>query len=121
MKGKTFHMASTTFSAKERSASRAAAAAPLSKLEVAGAAVALFALCLLLPYSGDDWTWGGQAAFTRLNSGFANYNGRYLGNLLIIPLSRFYILRLATVYMMQRICRNLGLAFLPPTHEAGRA
>ncbi len=68
-------------------------AIPLSKIEVAGVIVVLFALCLLFPYSGDDWTWGSQAAFDRLNSGFENYNGRYAGNLLIILLSRFYILR----------------------------
>ena len=67
--------------------------ASLSKIEVAGAVVVLFLLCLLFPYSGDDWTWAGQAALDRLSSGFENYNGRYAGNLLIILLSRFYILR----------------------------
>lgn len=37
------------------------------------------ALCWLFPYTGDDWAWGSQIGIERLKSGFANYNGRYVG------------------------------------------
>ena len=59
------------------------------------AAVFLFlcVLCYLFPYSGDDWAWGSQYGLERLTSFFAEYNGRYSGNLLIIALSRLRPLR----------------------------
>lgn len=41
-----------------------------------------------LPFSGDDWTWGSDLAIERLMSGFDGYNGRYLGNFLIIIFMR---------------------------------
>ena len=55
--------------------------------------VALFCLCLSFPYTGDDWAWGSSIGIERLTSLFANYNGRYFGNLLVLLLTRNIILR----------------------------
>lgn len=50
---------------------------------------ALFAvLAYLFPYSGDDWGWGSQIGIERLEGWFADYNGRYAGNLLVMALTR---------------------------------
>ena len=45
-------------------------------------------LNLFFPRSGDDWAWGSKIGIDRLNSFFADYNGRYAGNLLVIALTR---------------------------------
>ncbi len=45
-------------------------------------------LSSLFPYTGDDWAWGSNIGITRLENFFENYNGRYLGNLLILSISR---------------------------------
>lgn len=55
--------------------------------------LALLGLCLLFPYTGDDWAWGSSIGTDRLAAGFANYNGRYLGNLIVLVLTRNYVLR----------------------------
>ncbi|WEG12193.1 DUF6056 family protein [Pullulanibacillus sp. KACC 23026] len=36
----------------------------------------------------DDWTWGSSVGWERMQHGFSNYNGRYLGNLLEILITR---------------------------------
>ena len=57
-------------------------------------AAAFFALFYyFLPLSGDDWAWGSQIGLDRLASGFEGYNGRYLGNILIILITRFVFLK----------------------------
>ncbi len=53
----------------------------------------LFLLCFLFPYTGDDWAWGGQLGIDRLSSWFENYNGRYLGNLIVLILTRSNLLK----------------------------
>ena len=53
----------------------------------------LLVLCYLFPYMGDDWAWGSNLGLERLSSFFADYNGRYSGNLLILALSRLRPLR----------------------------
>lgn len=55
------------------------------------AIVFLFFLVIgyLFPYTNDDWAWGSQIGINRLNSFFKNYNGRYLGNLLVLLLTRY--------------------------------
>lgn len=53
----------------------------------------LFLICFMFPYSGDDWAWGSSIGMERLRSGFAGYNGRYIGNLLVIALTRSRLLR----------------------------
>lgn len=47
----------------------------------------------LVPYTNDDLAWGSIIGKARLNNFFANYNGRYLGNLLVLLLTRFKILK----------------------------
>lgn len=42
----------------------------------------------LFPYSGDDWAWGSQIGVDRLSTFFADYNGRYAGNLAVLVLTR---------------------------------
>lgn len=55
--------------------------------------LAIFVLALLFPYSNDDWAWGSSTGLMRLHSLFKDYNGRYLGNLLVILLTRNNILK----------------------------
>jgi len=55
-------------------------------------------LCITLiayffPYTHDDWSWGSTDGIIRLNSLFADYNGRWAGNLLVIFLTRFRFIR----------------------------
>ena len=50
-------------------------------------ALALY-LALIAPYMMDDWAWATSTGQERLDSFFAGYNGRYLGNLYIIVLSK---------------------------------
>ena len=65
----------------------------------------LFALALLFPYTGDDWAWGSEIGLKRLRSLFAGYNGRYLGNLLILCLSRSRLLCAAvTAAVLVSLC-----------------
>ena len=45
----------------------------------------------LAPYTNDDWAWGSYIGIDRLNNFFSNYNGRYLGNLLVILLTYYFI------------------------------
>ena len=94
----------------------------------------LFALlCVFyfyLPYSYDDWVWGSPYAIdTYLSSWFDHYNGRYVGNLLILGLTRNHIVRMLYmagmltlyVWLTDRIIRRdwafrfvlLALFFMP--------
>lgn len=59
--------------------------------------LALFFVSLLFPYTGDDWAWGSSIGLDRLAVWFADYNGRYVGNLLVIALTRNVILRSVVV------------------------
>ncbi len=80
----------------------------------AGLIVAFFALAMFFPYTGDDWAWGSQLGIDRLQAGFADYNGRYLGNLMVLVLTRsklfdaivmslsFYALSLATYLLTKK-------------------
>lgn len=51
----------------------------------------------LVPYTNDDWAWGSYIGIDRLNNFFSNYNGRYLGNLLVILLTRYRVIRALTL------------------------
>lgn len=53
----------------------------------------LFCLCWLFPYTGDDWAWGSTIGMERLNKWFDNYNGRYIGNLIVLVLTRSNLLK----------------------------
>lgn len=55
----------------------------------------LIALCACVLYAHDDFEWGTQPGLDRLASGFQGYNGRYLGNLIVMALTRSPLLRTA--------------------------
>lgn len=55
--------------------------------------VALLILCSLFPYTGDDWAWGSALGIERLKTWFDNYSGRYVGNLIVLALTRSNILK----------------------------
>ena len=57
----------------------------------------LFGLAFMFPYTGDDWAWGSSIGLERLAVWFKDYNGRYLGNLLVILLTRSNILKAAVM------------------------
>lgn len=57
-------------------------------LLLVGLGLVLSALAVLFPPSGDDWQWGARLGITRLHEHFANYNGRYVGNLTVLLLTR---------------------------------
>ena len=74
----------------------------------------LFLLCWLFPYTGDDWTWGGQIGIERLQVFFKDYGGRYFGYLIVLALTRSVWLRalaMALVYtgtsiLIEKIVRH---------------
>ncbi len=79
-------------------------------------------LVFLFPYTGDDWAWGSSLGLDRLHKFFADYNGRYAGNLLVLLLtrSRFFkiFLMALTNYLLCFSCykyaphkKNLCLLF----------
>ena len=47
-----------------------------------------FYLAYSTPLTGDDWFWGSSAGMDKFNNWFENYNGRYLGNLTVLVLTR---------------------------------
>lgn len=55
--------------------------------------VLLFFLCMLFPYTGDDWNWGSYVGLDRLAVWFDNFSGRYFGNLIVIALTRSNLLK----------------------------
>lgn len=61
--------------------------------------IILTVICYFFPYTHDDWAWGSQIGIDRLNCLFYNYNGRWLGNLLVMLLTRSRILRTLVVSM----------------------
>lgn len=52
-----------------------------------------FIMSYLTPLTMDDWVWGSSIGINRLQTNFNNYNGRYLGNLTIILLTRSRIIK----------------------------
>nr|WP_302598810.1 DUF6056 family protein [uncultured Cellulosilyticum sp.] len=55
--------------------------------------VTLLMITYNIPAVMDDWMWGGKVGIDRLQSWFADYNGRYLGNLVVIALTRSTMLQ----------------------------
>lgn len=57
-----------------------------------------------LPFAGDDWAWGCEIGIERLKNAFDGYNGRYVGNLLIILITRSIIAKVVfctlTVFLL---------------------
>lgn len=54
-------------------------------------------LTYLFPYTGDDWAWGSEIGIKRLINMFRDYNGRYMGNLFVLILTRSNILKTLTM------------------------
>lgn len=71
-------------------------------------------LCWLFPYTGDDWAWGSQIGLDRLDVWFSDYNGRYVGNLIVLVMTRSNVLKTLVmafcltgiVYLIERISRR---------------
>jgi len=70
--------------------------------------VAFALLSYLFPYTGDDWGWGSQIGLDRLANRFADYNGRYAGNLLVLALTRS-----KTLSMLVMGVSFVGVCLLP--------
>lgn len=66
---------------------------------------ALIASLLLL--SGDDWAWGSAEGWARLENGFDYYNGRYLGNVIEIFITRSLLFRIAIYALI-----NTGIVYM---------
>lgn len=74
----------------------------------------LAALCWLFPYTGDDWAWGSEIGLQRLDVWFYKYNGRYLGNLLVLLMTRSNLIKslimslclTATIFFAEKISQN---------------
>lgn len=49
---------------------------------------AAFFIAYQTPYCHDEWSWGLPARVELMKRGFENYNGRYLGNLLALLITR---------------------------------
>lgn len=65
-------------------------------------------LSFYFPYTGDDWAWGTSVGIERLNSFFRNYNGRYVGNLLVLALTRsLFIKSVIMSITMTALCYNI--------------
>lgn len=77
-----------------------------SKLIRYGVCFLLIALlCWLFPYTGDDWAWGSRIGIDRLNSWFDNYNGRYVGNLIVLAMTRSNVIKtLVMAFCLTGIC-----------------
>lgn len=58
-------------------------------------AITIFWLFIYInvPIGHDDWTWGSYIGMDRLASFLKDYNGRYLGSLVTIILTRTYVIR----------------------------
>ena len=70
----------------------------------------LLFLCLLFPYTGDDWAWGTSIGLKRLATWFKDYNGRYVGNLVVLALTRSRVLcAIVTAAVMVGICAQIRL------------
>ena len=65
----------------------------------------------LFPYTNDDWAWASKIGINRLNNFFENYNGRYLGNLLVLLLTRHRMLRAIVI----AICLTMIINFVSRT------
>lgn len=70
--------------------------------------LAFAVLKFLIPYSGDDWAWGSYEGIERLKDFFDGYNGRYLGNILVILLTRSKVLNVLVV-----AASMVGLCLIP--------
>ena len=67
-----------------------------------------------VPYCHDEWQWGLNERVELMKTGFKNYNGRYLGNLLALLITRSVlakavVLSLGVVWLMDVVYKNVKL------------
>lgn len=71
-----------------------------------------FLVAMIAPVMQDDWTWGSWEGLRRLSYFFQGYNGRYVGNILVLILTRIPVvfralccagMITAILYMLYRI------------------
>lgn len=88
-----------------------------SRLTVAVVIALLFwgYIYINVPVGHDDWTWGSQIGIERMQSFLKDYNGRYLGSLVTVILTRTYFIR-----MLMMSVTTVGISLLIArigTHE----
>ncbi len=71
-----------------------------------------FVILLLIPENYDDWAWGSRVGLHRLMRGFLGYNGRHLGNLTIMFLTRIPVmvaslLKVVVVFGIIYLCSGM--------------
>lgn len=77
-------------------------------------------IAYLFPYTHDDWPWSGAEGMSRLTNLFKDYNGRWAGNILVMLLTRFRVLRaivIATalssiIYFIRKITKSSSTGLL---------
>ena len=55
-----------------------------------------------VPYCHDEWQWGLDERIELMKNGFKDYNGRYLGNLLALLITRSVLAK--AVVLQQVLC-----------------
>lgn len=65
-----------------------------------------------VPYCHDEWQWGLQERIDLMKTGFRDYNGRYLGNLLALVITRSVFMKAAvftffTLWLIDVLYQNL--------------
>ncbi len=55
--------------------------------------LSLLVLSYLFPFSHDDWAWGAELGIERLETRFEGYNGRWIGNFVVLALTRSNLLK----------------------------
>lgn len=67
----------------------------------------VFILSTVVTLSWDDFFWGSSSGMNQLANNFQGYNGRYLGNIIIMAITRSTILRVILYTLI-----NTGIAFV---------
>ena len=78
-----------------------------------------FVLCMLFPYTHDDWAWGSIVGTERLGNWFEGHSGRYLGNLIELAITRSVVLKsflmssvtVACIFLVRAVTGNNKFAF----------
>lgn len=86
-------------------------------IEIGGVILLMVLLIIIFyftPYCLDEWRWGGVQRLNMLKTGFSGYNGRYLGNILSLIISRYNILKtlimlICLLALTYQICIFSGL------------